>query len=100
MPSEILTEVSVLVARDRVPDLVDRFQRLLQRPLPDGLMRTELLRGDDDTWRVQSLWRDQNALDAMRAGPEPPAAPQLFRDVGAEPTLRILTVEGRAGSGH
>lgn len=97
MTSAILTEVSAVVASDRVADLLDRFHRLLRQPMPDGLLRTELLRGDEDTWRVQSLWRDRAALDAMRAGSEPPAAPQLFRQVGAEPTLRILSVEARGG---
>jgi hypothetical protein len=29
--------------------------------------------------KIQSLWRGQAALDAMRAGPEPPAALTLFR---------------------
>jgi quinol monooxygenase YgiN len=98
MPSGILTEVSAVVASDRVSDLLERFHRLLEQTMPDGLLRTELLRGDEDTWRIQSLWRDRAALDAMRAASEPPAAPQLFRDVGAEPTLRILTVEARGGS--
>jgi len=96
MAEEVLTEVSA-----RVPDTAGRvsaeFARLLDQPLPDGLLRTELLRGPDDEWRIQSLWRDQAALDAMRAGPEPPAAPSLFRRLGAEPVLRVLRVEGRAG---
>jgi hypothetical protein len=97
MSSEILTEVSAVVPSDRVPALLDGFRRLLDQAMPDGLVRTELLRGDGDAWRIQSLWRDRAALDAMRAGPQPPAAPQLFREVGAEPTLRILTVEARGG---
>ena len=58
---EILTEVSAVVASDRVVDLLDRFHRLLEHAMPDGLLRTELLRGDADTWRVQSLWRDRAA---------------------------------------
>jgi hypothetical protein len=44
-------------------------------------------------WRIQTLWRDQQALDTMRAAPEPPAAPALFRRLGAEPQLQILFVE-------
>lgn len=95
MPSEVLTEVTAVVSGERVRELLDGFRRLVNEALPDGLVRTELLRGEDGSWRVQSLWRDRDALDAMRAGPEPPAAPQLFRAVGAEPTLRILTVEAR-----
>ena len=36
---------------------------------------------------------DREALAAMRAVPEPPAAPWLFRSVGADPSLEILVVE-------
>ncbi|HEY3408807.1 MAG TPA: hypothetical protein VGK53_11610, partial [Propionicimonas sp.] len=64
-----------------------------REPRPDGLERTELLRDSDGLWRIQTLWRDQQALDAMRAAPEPPAAPQLFRQIGSDPKLRILRVE-------
>jgi hypothetical protein len=98
MPSEILTEVSAAVSSDRVPELLDGFHRLLSEPMPAGLVRTELLRGEDDSWRIQTLWRDMDALDAMRTGPTPPAAPQLFREVGAEPTLRILSLQARGGT--
>lgn len=97
MAEEILTEVSA-----RVPDtsgsVAAEFGLLLEAPLPDGLLRTELLRGDDDEWRILSLWRNQAALDAMRSGPEPPAAPALFKRLGGEPVLRILRVEARSAS--
>jgi hypothetical protein len=91
MDGEILTEVSAQVAETH--DVPGAFARLLETSLPDGLVRTELLHGSGDEWRIQSLWRDQAALDAMRAGTEPPAAPALFRRMGAEPTLRIFRVE-------
>lgn len=90
--AHVLTEVSADVAPDRVTELTDGFAELTRQALPDGLLRTELLRGSDGEWRIQSLWRDQAALDAMRALPEPPAAPRLFRQVGAEPVLRIYVV--------
>ena len=90
--AQVLTEVSAVVAADRVTELTDAFAELTRRALPEGLLRTELLHGSDGEWRIQSLWRDQAALDAMRALPEPPAAPRLFRQVGAEPVLRIYVV--------
>ena len=93
MSGTILTEVSATVAPDRESDLLTGFRELLAAPLPDGLVRTELLHAPDGDWRIHSLWRDRQALDAMRAGPEPPAAPQLFRKVGAEPSLRVYEVE-------
>jgi hypothetical protein len=35
----------------------------------------------------------------MRAAPEPPAAPQLFRQVGADPALQVLLVEASTTDG-
>jgi len=91
----IMTEVSAVVPPDRADDVAAAFAELLQRPLPDGLIRTELLAGRDGEWKVQTIWRDQAALDAMRAGPEPPAAPTLFLQLGAEPVLRIYHIRAR-----
>jgi hypothetical protein len=89
MPGEIMTEVSAIVPRERAGEVPTAFAALAQQPLPDGLLRTELLAGQDGEWKIQSLWRDRAVLDAMRAGPEPPAAPALFRELGGEPALRI-----------
>jgi len=91
----IMTEVSAVVASDRADDVAGAFAEVLQRPLPDGLIRPEPLAGRDGDWKVQTLWRDQAALDAMRAGPEPPAAPAMFRQLGAEPVLRIYYIRGQ-----
>jgi hypothetical protein len=95
MSSEIMAEVSAVVPQVRADDVPVAFAELTQRPLPDGLLRTELLAGPDGEWKIQSVWRDQSALDAMRAGSEPPAAPALFRQLGAEPLLRIYELRRR-----
>lgn len=89
----VLTEVSAEVAENRVAALIDGFAALVDGPVPDGLLRTELLRAADGRWRIQSLWRDRAALDAMREGTAEPAAPRLFRSVGSEPVLQVLLVE-------
>jgi hypothetical protein len=92
MSGPVLTEVSAVVAIEREGSLLAGFRDLLVQPMPDGLLRTELLRGQDGHWRIQTLWRDRAALDAMRAGPQPPAAPQLFRRVGADPVLAVFEI--------
>jgi quinol monooxygenase YgiN len=101
MSSHVVTVVSATVGEDRCDALVDGFNALLQTGLPDGLLRTELLHGPDGRWRIQSVWRDRAALDAMRAGPQEPAAPALFRRVGAEPALEIwqLVADSTASAG-
>jgi heme-degrading monooxygenase HmoA len=92
LSGRILTEVSATVDPAHESELVDGFRELLAGPIPDGLLRTELLRGQDGQWRINTLWRDREALAAMQASSEPPAAPRLFRSVGAEPSLRVYEI--------
>jgi hypothetical protein len=87
----VLTEVRASVDPSRREELVAGFEALLAEPRPDGLLRTELLEVDGD-WRIQTLWRDREALAAMRAGTAEPAAPKLFRSVDAVPELTVLDV--------
>jgi heme-degrading monooxygenase HmoA len=100
MTNQILTEVTARVDPARDQELLDGFHELLRGPVPDGLLRTELLRGDDGDWRIQTLWASREALEAMRAAAEPPAAPTLLRSVGAEPRLTILEVSARHQAPH
>jgi quinol monooxygenase YgiN len=92
MSPHVLTVVSAVVAEEGRERLIAGFRELVAGPMPDGLLRTELLQGAEGRWRIQTLWRDQEALEAMRAGPEPPAAPALFRRVGSKPSLEIWAV--------
>lgn len=91
-PARVITEVSAQVSPQRETELLEGYRALAQQPLPDGLLRSQLLTDGHGRWTIQTLWRDQAALKAMRDTPEPPAAPRLFRSVGAEPTLVIWQV--------
>jgi hypothetical protein len=93
MNPHILTVVTATVDSDREGDLLAGFHSLVAGPVPDGLLRTQLLQGANRDWCIQSLWRDRNALDSMRASSEPPAAPRLFHSVGADPSLRIFEIK-------
>jgi quinol monooxygenase YgiN len=92
MAEQVVSEVGAVVAPDREAELVALYRELVSGPLPEGLLRTELLRGPSGHWRIQSHWRDLAALEAVRNAPERPAAPQLFRRVGTEPELVAFTV--------
>lgn len=72
--------------------LIAAYEMSLAGELPDGLLETQLLGDGRGHWAVHSLWRDRAALDAMRAAPEPPAAPRLFQRFSAEPTLAVMPV--------
>jgi quinol monooxygenase YgiN len=88
----ILTMVTATVDEAQGQELTTAFVELLAEGLPDGLLETRLLGDGHGGWAIHSLWRDRAALDAMRAEPEPPAAPTLFRRFSAEPTLAIMAV--------
>ncbi|MCU7821814.1 antibiotic biosynthesis monooxygenase [Kitasatospora sp. DSM 101779] len=92
MTEQVLSEVGAVVAPEREAELVALYRELVSGPLPEGLVRTELLRGPAGHWRVQSLWRDMAALEAVRNAPERPAAPRIFRLVGTEPELTVHEV--------
>jgi hypothetical protein len=92
MDERILTSVNADVDPSRNLELVDGFTALMGGVLPDGLIRTELLRGQDGTWRIQSLWRDRAALMAARESGERPAALVLFERVGAQHAHEVFTV--------
>lgn len=87
----VLTEVRATVDASQHESLVAGFAALLAQPRPDGLLRSELLHADGE-WRIQTLWRDREALAAMRSSTEEPAAPKLFRSVGADAELTIMDV--------
>lgn len=88
----IVTTVSAHVDESRAQELVAAFEALLAEGLPEGLLRTQLLGDGSGHWAISSTWRDRDALDAMRAAPEPPAAPALFRRFSADPTLVVMRV--------
>src|SRR5215213_6178639 len=70
MADQVLTEVSAVVAAERVDALRAAYRQLANEPLPEGLLRSELLRGLDGRWRIQTLWRDRAAIAALRARSE------------------------------
>src|SRR5262245_50894250 len=89
----LLTVLEAVVAPERAGELEAAFERATSQTLPEGLLRSELLRGasEPDRWRVQTLWTDRNALDRMRSQGTP-AGVLMFRAAGAEPTLSVFMV--------
>ncbi|MDP8929558.1 MAG: hypothetical protein M3O70_13550 [Actinomycetota bacterium] len=93
MSPQIVTTVTARVDPHHESDLTTGFRDLTAGPMPDGLIRTELLRGQHGNWRIQSVWRDRDALEAVRLSTEPPAALELFRKVGADHSHEVFTLE-------
>jgi heme-degrading monooxygenase HmoA len=66
--------------------------------LPAGLIESSLLRTGTGTWRIVSVWQSQEALTAMRASGQPPAALRMFEQAGSKASVSAWTVEGRVSA--
>jgi len=89
----LLTVLEGRVEAARVVELRAAYAELATKPKPAGLIRSQLIQAvaDPGLWRIQTLWENREALDAMRhAGT--PAGVLIFRGAGAEPTLSIFDV--------
>jgi heme-degrading monooxygenase HmoA len=93
MSTRIVTIVDANVAADREQGLLDGFRQMNEGSKPPGLLRSELLRGQNGEWRIQTVWRDMDALMAVRNSGEPPAALALLDSLGAEHSHALFTLE-------
>ena len=93
MSSPVVTTTDATIAANREAELLEGYRRMLQADQPDGMLRSELLRGQNGSWRIQTTWRDMAALQALRASGKPPAALALLDSLGAEHTHGWFTIE-------
>lgn len=93
MSQPVVTTVDTVVPAERERDLVDGFAELVAGANPEGLLRSELLRGQAGAWRIQTTWRDREALMAVRRSGNPSAALVLLDRLGVEHTHAVFTVE-------
>ncbi len=93
MKGAVVTAVDAVVPADREAELIEGFRLMAAGDSPEGLLRTELLRGQEGRWRIQTTWRDREAVIALRARGEGPAAMRLLDSVGATHTHTVFTVE-------
>ena len=92
--SRILTSVTLTVPEAREGEVVAAYRALAaDGPRPDGLLRSELLRGQSGRWLIQTLWRDREAILAARSSGAKPAALLLAEQLGAEHSHDVLAVE-------
>lgn len=93
MKEAVVTTIDATVQTEREQDLLAGFVEMIQALKPDGLLRTELLRGQAGAWRIQTTWRDRDALMAVRNSGMPPAALALLDRLGAEHSHGVFSVE-------
>lgn len=93
MGAAVMTTTDTRIEPEHEQDLIEGFRRMTAGPQPEGLIRSELLRGQDGSWRIQTTWRDRDTLLALRASGEPPAALALLDRLGAPHSHTVHTVE-------
>lgn len=97
-PPQVLTSVALVVPPHRQDDVIPAYRDLTaQGARPDGLLRSELLRGQGGRWLIQSLWRDLDAIVAARDSGAPPAALVLANQLEAQHSHEALKVEATLG---
>jgi hypothetical protein len=88
--------MSVLEARvpvERLSDVEGVF-RAGMSPLPPEIMESYLVRDvkDPSLFRLNTVWRSMEALQAMRQSGVKPKGVQMFEAVGAKPSLLVFEV--------
>jgi hypothetical protein len=89
----VITSIDARVDPGREQELLDGYRELTNGKQPDGLLGSMLLRGQGGAWRIQTTWRDFDALMAVRSSGRPPAALELLDGLGAEHSHAVFVVE-------
>jgi len=89
----MLTVLEAHIPEGREHALTAAYDAAAVRPLPPGLVRSELLRDarDPQRWRIQTHWASREALEAMRTAGTPEGI-LMFRAAGAEPVLSVFAI--------
>lgn len=89
----VMTVLEARLPRDRVGDIERVFTEGMVQ-VPPEIVTSFLVRDVDDPtlYRLTTVWRSREALEAMRASGVKPKGVQMFETVGAKPTLSIFEV--------
>lgn len=100
--SMVMTILEAQVAPDRWDALRDSYEARARLPESGEIVESFLVQEleESNTWRIVTIWRDREALEAMRGSGETPTGVLIFRDADAEPRLTVFTVwaNPRAGA--
>jgi heme-degrading monooxygenase HmoA len=90
-----VTIVEGVVDAGREDDLMSAWEQRPSLP-PAGFIESFLLRGEEGVWRIATVWESREAVMAMRASGDRPAALVMFEQAGTDPSASFWTVEGHA----
>jgi creatinine amidohydrolase/Fe(II)-dependent formamide hydrolase-like protein/quinol monooxygenase YgiN len=92
--SMVMTVLEARVSPERWEALRASYAERARLSEDAPVVESFLVQSDDDpqTWRIVTVWRDRESLDAMRGSGETPTGVLIFRDADAEPRLSIFNV--------
>ena len=90
--SDVVTMASARIEPERVAELIGLFSEALRAGLPGERRHTALLRGDDNLWRLVSVWRSREDVENYLASVDEPFADRLFRAAGGVTQVEIFDV--------
>jgi len=90
----ILTTLEARIESEKWNTLKEAYEKVDRQSLPESLLSSHLVQDENDAnvWRIITLWRSREDMDAYRKSVEVPAWFLVFRAAGSEPTLTISTV--------
>ena len=93
----VMTILEGQVAPEKWPALEQAYQEGIKQ-LEAGITQTFLLHhsADSAVWRILTIWRSREALNAMRQSGGTPRGVLMFRAANAEPALSIFDVVAQA----
>ena len=89
----VITVLEARVPTDRLADVETLFRQGMA-DLPPEIVESYLAKDirDASLYRLNTVWRSHQALEAMRTSGLKPKGVQMFEAVGANPTLSIFEV--------
>lgn len=90
----VMTILEAQVSPERWDALRESYETRARLPESGAIVESFLIQATEaaDTWRIVTVWRDREALEAMRNSGETPTGILIFRDADAEPHLTVFTV--------
>lgn len=91
---EVITIVEGRVPISKAREFETAYASLKQDVLPPGLIRSSLLRNNDnpDIYRIETVWENREVLEKMRSSTQTPKAIELFQKVKASPRVEIYDI--------
>jgi len=97
MTENICSVTSATVPPESEAAIAEAY-RMATSTLPHMVLHTVLVKGEAGDWRIITLWRSRKQLEEYRRSVDTPAAVKIFRDAGAEPTVRVYEVVHKAAT--